>query len=53
MASLIWLLTWLVNGTPDLEWFGTWNDWTVALVVCAGFDVFNVSAAELRTSRRR
>ncbi|MEZ5101788.1 MAG: hypothetical protein R3C15_18720 [Thermoleophilia bacterium] len=28
-------------GTPDLEWFGTWNDWAVALLACAVFDVFS------------
>ena len=27
MASLIWLIVWLVQGTPNLEWFGAWNDW--------------------------
>jgi len=41
MASLIWLVVWLVKGTPNLEWFGTWNDWAVALLGCAVFDVFS------------
>jgi hypothetical protein len=43
MASLIWLIVWLVQGTPNLEWFGAWNDWAVALLACA---VFACSAAE-------
>ena len=41
MASLIWLIVWLVQGTPNLEWFGTWNDWAVALLACIVFDVFS------------
>jgi hypothetical protein len=41
MASLIWLIVWLVHGTPNLEWFGSWNDWAVALLGCAIFDVFS------------
>jgi hypothetical protein len=40
MAALVWLLAWLVAGTPDLVWFGSWNDWAVALVCCIVFDVF-------------
>jgi hypothetical protein len=41
VASLVWLIVWLVQGTPDLEWFGAWNDWAVALLACAIFDVFS------------
>jgi hypothetical protein len=50
MASLIWLIVWLVQGTPNLEWFGTWNDWSVALLACAVFDVF--SGREARHATR-
>ena len=28
-------------GNPNLEWFGTWNDWSVALLACIVFDVFS------------
>ena len=28
-------------GTPNLEWFGSWNDWAVALLDCITFDVFS------------
>jgi len=45
MASVIWLIVWLVQGTPNLEWFGSWNDWSVALLGCI---VFDVSAAVRR-----
>jgi hypothetical protein len=41
MASLIWLLVWLVQGTANLEWFGSWNDWAVALLGCIIFDLFS------------
>jgi hypothetical protein len=36
VATLIWFIVWLVQGTPDLEWFGSWNDWAVAVVEGAG-----------------
>ena len=41
MASVVWLIVWLVKGTPNLEWFGSWNDWAVALLGCIIFDVFS------------
>ena len=41
VASVVWLIVWLVKGTPNLTWFGTWNDWSVALLGCAIFDVFS------------
>jgi hypothetical protein len=41
VASLIWLIVWLVQGTPNLDWFGSWNDWSVALLGCAIFDLFS------------
>ena len=51
VASLIWLIVWLIQGTPDLEWFGTWNDWSVALLCCVIFDVFSGREAG-RAARR-
>lgn len=54
MASLVWLIVWLVEGTPDLEWFGLWNDWAVALLACAVFDVFSgreAAGSQLRSRR--
>jgi hypothetical protein len=53
MASLIWLIVWLVQGTPNLEWFGAWNDWAVALLACAVFDVFSGREAAGRRPGRR
>jgi hypothetical protein len=51
MASFVWLIVWLIEGTPDLEWFGSWNDWAVALLGCIIFDVF--SGREAGSRRRR
>jgi hypothetical protein len=51
VASLVWLIVWLVKGTPNLEWFGSWNDWAVALLCCIIFDVF--SGREAGRGRRR
>jgi hypothetical protein len=53
MASIVWLIVWLVKGTPDLEWFGTWNDWSVALLTCIVFDVFSGRHAALSGRERR
>jgi hypothetical protein len=52
MASLVWLIVWLVKGTPNLEWFGSWNDWAVALLGCIVFDVFSGREAGSRRGRR-
>lgn len=51
MASLVWLIVWLIQGTSNLEWFGSWNDWSVALLGCIVFDVF--SGREAGSRRRR
>jgi hypothetical protein len=46
MASLVWLIVWLVKGTPDLEWFGSWNDWAVALLGCIQRPTSELATAE-------
>lgn len=48
MATLIWFIVWLVQGTPNLQWFGSWNDWAVALLGCIIFDVFSGREAGAR-----
>jgi hypothetical protein len=53
VASLVWLIVWLVKGTPNLEWFGSWNDWAVALLACAVFDIFSGREAAGRRSSGR
>jgi hypothetical protein len=38
----------------DLEWFGSWNDWAVALLGCIVFDVFSgQKAAGVSRGRQR
>jgi hypothetical protein len=49
---LIWLIVRRVQGTSNLEWFGTWNDWAVALLACAVFDVFSRREAGRRAGRK-
>jgi hypothetical protein len=53
MVSLIWLIVWLVQGTPDLIWFGSWNDWAVALLGCIIFDVFSGREAGRQRGRKQ
>lgn len=43
--TVIWLIVWLCYGTPGLH---TWNNWLIALLVCAGIDLFG---GERRLSR--
>ncbi len=52
MASLIWLIVWFAAGRSNVEWFGSWNDWAVALLGCIVFDVFSGREAA-DASRRR
>jgi hypothetical protein len=51
VATLIWLIVWVIQGTPDLQWFGSWNDWSVALLGCVIFDVFSGREAGRRGRR--
>jgi hypothetical protein len=53
VATLVWLIVWLAKGTPDLEWFGVWNDWAVALLGCIIFDVFSGREAAGARLRRK
>jgi hypothetical protein len=46
--TVIWLVVWLLYGTPDVAAFGPWNSWGIALCVCFAIDVL----ATLRTNAR-
>lgn len=37
MTIIIWLIVWLLNGTPELY---QWNNWAVALTICLVLEVF-------------
>jgi hypothetical protein len=53
VASLVWLIVWLVQGTPNLELFSTSNAWSVALLACIVFGiVFDVFSGREAAGRR-
>lgn len=37
--SFIWLIVWLLSGTPHLE---HWNAWVVGIIVCGAIDVLGI-----------
>ena len=39
MITLIWLIVWLVQGTPTVE---PWNAWLVSLLVCIIIDLLDL-----------
>ena len=43
--TVIWLIVWLFNGTPQVLMFGAWNTWGVALGVCLAIDLIGALAA--------
>lgn len=43
--TFIWLIVWLLLHTPDVELFGPWNNWGVALAVCVVIDLLGVLRA--------
>jgi hypothetical protein len=38
-VTVIWLIVWLVQGTPPVVSWGPWNGWGVALFVCLAVDL--------------
>ncbi|GAA1032620.1 hypothetical protein GCM10009557_31690 [Virgisporangium ochraceum] len=50
--TFIWLVVWLLFRTPDVELFGPWNDWGVALAVCAAIDLLGALKVRPRSRRR-
>jgi hypothetical protein len=37
--TVIWLIVWLIQGTPPVVSWGPWNGWGVALFVCLAIDL--------------
>lgn len=37
--TFIWLVVWLISHTPQVQMFGTWNNWGTALAVCLAIDL--------------
>jgi hypothetical protein len=47
MMTVIWLIVWLVHHTPSLSpW--TWDNWEIALTVCASLDIAGLIFKESR-----
>jgi hypothetical protein len=50
--TVIWLIVWLITGTPVVTAFGGWNSWGVALVVCLAIDVLGILRGNTHRTRR-
>ena len=37
--TFIWLVVWLISHTPQVQMFGSWNNWGTALGVCLAIDL--------------
>lgn len=48
--TFIWLVVWLIAGTPNVESWGPWNNWGTALFVCLTIDVVSGLGASARRS---
>ena len=52
MMTVIWLIVWLINGTPDVASWGPWNSWGIALFVCLAVDVVGALGSSGRRRTR-
>jgi hypothetical protein len=50
--TFIWLVVWLIAGTPAVASWGPWNNWGIALFVCLAIDLIGALGAGARGSRR-
>jgi hypothetical protein len=53
VVTVIWLIVWLIQDTPDVAAWGPWNSWGVALFVCLGVDLISALGRGGRGRRRR
>ncbi|GAB7037670.1 MULTISPECIES: hypothetical protein [Catenuloplanes] len=37
--TVIWLVAWLIDSTPEVASWGPWNAWGIALFVCLALDL--------------
>lgn len=49
--TVIWLIVWLIQGTPDVAAWGTWNNWGIALFVCLALDLIGALGRSSRSRR--
>lgn len=50
--TFIWLIVWLIFGTPAVQSWGPWNNWGTALFVCLAIDLLGALGANSRRPRR-
>lgn len=50
--TVIWLIVWLIQGTPDVASWGPWNGWGVALFVCLAVDLIGALGRSGSRGRR-
>jgi hypothetical protein len=50
--TFIWLIVWLIAHTPEVDLFGPWNNWGVALAVCVVIDLLGGLKARPGTRTR-
>jgi hypothetical protein len=50
--TIIWLIVWLVQGTPDVASWGPWNSWGIGLFVCLAIDLLGALGSSGRRSAR-
>jgi hypothetical protein len=52
--TFIWLVVWLIAGTPAVASWGPWNNWGTALFVCLSIDVVGALGTHgTRSGRQR
>lgn len=52
VMTFIWLIVWLIFGTPAVQSWGPWNNWGTALFVCLAIDLLGALGANSRRPRR-
>jgi hypothetical protein len=52
IMTVIWLIVWLIQGTPDVASWGPWNSWGIALFLCLAVDLFGALGRTGRTSAK-
>lgn len=50
--TVIWLIVWLIKGTPQVTAWGPWNSWGVSLFVCLAVDLLGALGANGNRRRR-
>jgi hypothetical protein len=46
--TVVWLIVWLVQDTPDVASWGPWNSWGIALFVCLAIDLIGALGGNAR-----